>query len=375
MTRIYSPIIIQIFLIVILAAVSCRESDENGGSEQGSHTETSADSDTDSDTDTDADADTGSNTDADADGDSDADADSELDSDTDSDTDSDSDSDIEIPSSCDYDKRVGAFLIFLAEDYTSFNGSVLDGVLPASIPEEIRTEGMCALLGPKKLFCDPACTDLGETCSESGTCIDAPLKHTVGTVTVDGMSQPLSIEPNGITFDYSKTMEEPYPGFQEGADITLKAEGGDFEPFELKAKGVSIIETDDEAILVERDSPVELTWQPSDRDGSVYVHIKLIVDLHGTSTDGWIVCDVPDTGAFTIPSALVTDLMDLGLSGFPKVEISRRSLDTTDISLGCVELIVYSQISLPVQVPGLDSCNENDDCEEGEFCQEDLVCG
>ena len=79
MTRIYSPIIIQIFLIVILAAVSCRESDENGGSEQGSHTETSADSDTDSDTDTDADADTGSNTDADADGDSDADADGDGD--------------------------------------------------------------------------------------------------------------------------------------------------------------------------------------------------------------------------------------------------------------------------------------------------------
>ena len=112
----------------------------------------------------------------------------------------------------------------------------------------------------------------------------------------------------------------------------------------------------------------------SGADGDAYVHIRLVVNAHGV-TSGWIICEVPDTGSHTIPAPLVTSLIDLGLSGWPLVEIARRSDASTSIQSGCVELLVYSQISLPVEIPNLVSCSTDDDCPTGQACLEDLTCG
>lgn len=275
---------------------------------------------------------------------------------------------------CEGDVRVGGFALFLAENYTSFQGSVADGVNPEDVAQELEEEGSCRLFAPNVLFCDPSCTALGETCGEGGFCIDTSLKQSVGAVTVEGMETPLEVEPNGLTLTYSQIVNDPYPGFVAGAEITLTAAGDDLEPFTLTASGVGQIESDETEILVERDSPTALTWEAPESEGSSRVHIKLDLTVHGTNM-GWIECDVPDTGAFEIPADLVTGLIELGLGGFPNVIIQRRSVDTTQISPGCVELIVYSEVELSVQVPGLDSCNSDDDCEGDEQCQDDLTCG
>ncbi len=298
----------------------------------------------------------------------------ETNGDVDRGTESGDDTDENAYSTCGYDERVGGFLVYLDNGQTRFIGSVSDGVFPVSVPFELRKDGVCTLFGPPDLFCDPACMVLGETCGESGVCVTAPVKKSAGLVTVVGLSAPVEVAPNEITLDYSATIDDPYPGFDEGANITLEAAGGEVAPFTLNARGVSAIETSDTEVSVERESPVTLTWTPSDTP-SAHIYVELIVDYHGASTDGWIVCDAPDSGALTIPAGLVTDLIDLGLSGFPRVDISRRSADSIDLASGCVELIVHSKITLPVQVPGLDSCSDDNDCEEGETCQEDLVCG
>ena len=273
---------------------------------------------------------------------------------------------------CDAANRMGTFSILLSDDYTGLSGSVMNGVTPSSVPEVIAESGTCALLGPRQLFCDPACTALGETCGTEGVCVEAPTKQDAGTVTVTGMNTDVSVSPNSITSDYSLVIQDPNPAFNAGANLVLQAEGGVFSPFSLNGKGPSPMTTTATSVTVERGNPVTVTWDAGNVDGT-QVHILLDVNVHGART-GWIVCDAADTGSFEIPEALVTPLIDLGLSGFPKIEISRRSIDTTTVGDGCVELIVYSQEKLEVVIPGLASCSDNSDCEAGQTCEEDLVC-
>jgi hypothetical protein len=84
---------------------------------------------------------------------------------------------------------------------------------------------------------------------------------------------------------------------------------------------------------------------------------------------------VDDTGSFEIPEPLVTALVDDGLSGFPTVVIVRSSVDSASIDPGCVELRVKSEVTLPVEIPGLTSCDGDEDCTPPETCQSDLTCG
>ncbi len=295
---------------------------------------------------------------------------------TDSDNiDNNSDDDTEtqgsVKAACKSEERVGAFAVYQAENYTNISGSVLTGVKPLGVPELLAQEGSCSLLGPSSLFCDPACRS-GETCGFDETCIEAPLKKSAGAVTVTGMDIPVTVSPNGITFDYSLKIDDPNPAFSEGAKLTLSAEGGDFEPFALTAYGSSPITAVTNEISVDRDTPMQVAWNADDNDRA-QIQLNVIFNVHG-ATSGWIICDVPDTGSFEVPAALVTKLIDLGLSGFPKVELVRRSIDTASIAEGCVELSVYSLAKLDVQVAGLNSCNGVEDCESGQVCNDQLVC-
>jgi hypothetical protein len=293
----------------------------------------------------------------------------DTDSDTDSDTDGDTDG--EVKAACNSEERVGAFAVNLAEDYTNISGSVFTGVKPLGVPEVLAQDGRCTLLGPSSLFCESTCS-ASETCGFDETCIEAPLKQSAGTLTLTGMSIPVTVDPNGITFDYSLKIDDPYPAFSEGAKITLSAEGGEFEPFTLTGYGSSRITPVSTAITVDRDTPAIVEWVPNE-GGDTQVQLNVIFNVHG-ATSGWIVCNVPDNGAFEIPAALVTNLIDLGLSGFPKIELVRRSIDTASIASGCVELSVYSLVKLAVEVEGLNSCNGQEDCEDGQICNDQLVC-
>ena len=303
----------------------------------------------------------------DGDTDSDSDSDTDVDADTDADTDADA-----LVAGCAPGERVGGFSILLGEDYTSVSGAVMDGVAPSNVPDVLGTSGTCTLFGPRDLFCDPACTTLGETCGEEGVCIAAPTKQDVGTVTVDGMNTEVVIDLGSITSDYSLVFDDPYPGFDEGAGLTLTATGGVFEPITLTGSGPGPVTGAQESVTVQEDTPVTLSW---DAGGVADTQMQVLLDVnvHGART-GWIVCDAPDSGDFEIPADLVTSLINLGLSGFPKLVLTRRSIDTAEVSSGCVELSVHAQTTLTVEIPGLLSCNTDEDCESGQVCEEDLVC-
>jgi Cys-rich repeat protein len=128
-------------------------------------------------------------------------------------------------------------------------------------------------------------------------------------------------------------------------------------------------------IDVSSGSPVPLTWETAgvNTDQSE-IFIYFSVNVHGTVT-GWIECTVPDTGSFDIPASLVTDLIGLGITNFPSMQMNRRSVDSTDLSTGdCVDFEVGSQVTIELTVDGLVSCSDNTDCPEGQTCSTEGFC-
>ncbi len=268
--------------------------------------------------------------------------------------------------------RLGSFRLYQSAEKTLLAGSVLDRVNPRSDFEVLNESGPCELLGPRTLTCDTPC-ESGQTCAGDGMCIPTPEKVSVGALTISGLAAPWEVRPNGITKDYSASLADPFPAFAAGDQIELAA-GGDFVPaFALSATAVETLTSEQASVPVARGSSASLAWASSG-SGTGDVLITFTVNAHGATT-GWIECIVPDTGAFDVPEPLVTELIDLGLSGFPRVTVERRSLAATTVEGGCVDFKVASEITLDLEVEGLVSCSTSEECADGQTCSPEFVCG
>src|SRR5262245_36328271 len=73
---------------------------------------------------------------------------------------------------CPAEERLGGFRADALERFSSVEGIVLDGVVPASVPREVRREGACALYQSRHLECPPC--GAAETCGSDNTCIPYP---------------------------------------------------------------------------------------------------------------------------------------------------------------------------------------------------------
>jgi hypothetical protein len=272
---------------------------------------------------------------------------------------------------CADDARVGGFAVELTDEYTGVQGKVADGVVPSTIFEPVAFDDACMMLTAPQLACDPACTS-DETCSADG-CIPYPRAISVGTVTVAGLAAPVEMEPLPPTMYYTNPGTLPHPGYAPGDGIALTATGGDVDPFTLRGWGVSALEIADAAVVVEAGAALELAWTAPPADGPTQVLLSLNVNGHGL-VGSRVQCVVDDTGAYTIPEPLITALVDDGLSGFPTLEVTRSSADRVVLDIGCVDLRVQTTRVLDVTVPGLTSCNEDEDCPDGQTCRGDLTC-
>jgi len=275
---------------------------------------------------------------------------------------------------CAVGARAGVFSIELAPRFTGINGDVLDGVDPTFVPEVVASEGDCTLYRAPSLFCDPSCGS-AESCGPDG-CIPTPRTQNVGVVTVTGLvDSPIEMMPRNVGNHYTNPGSLTHPGFEEGADITLSAAGGDHSAFSLRGAGVAAIEAPSDPVRVESGSGTLVTWTaPSVDNEAVRMHINLDIARHG-GTPARIECSVPDTGSFEIPETLITQLVGLGFSGFPALDLTRRSADSVEVDgLGCVELEVLATLRVDATVPGLTSCSSAADCEDGQTCQMDMTC-
>ncbi|HWB82086.1 MAG TPA: hypothetical protein VG755_44290 [Nannocystaceae bacterium] len=264
---------------------------------------------------------------------------------------------------CELADRVGGFVLLREESYSTFSGAVADGVVPVSVLENVGEEGDCRMLRRNNPFCDPACGP-GETCDFDGTCLDYPRNHDVGMVDVTGLLDAVSVAPIEPTYDYFDT-SLPHPAWDPLAPIELSAAGGDYEAFMLAGVGVSMIVPDPAPLVLDPDADLTVMWTPD--EGPQQVRVELTIDLHG-ATPSKLVCVTADDGELTVDQTLVAQFVALGVTGFPTVTFHRETVDSIDITPGCVELGVRSYAEGELSVVGHTPCTMDRDCPDPMIC-------
>ena len=89
--------------------------------------------------------------------------------------------------------------------------------------------------------------------------------------------------------------------------------------------------------------------------------MKLDISHHG-GTKGKIECDAEDKGSLGLAAALLDQLQNLGVSGFPTVVVTREMAGSSTATGVAVDLVIRSGMEQEVVIPGLVSCNSDDDC-------------
>jgi len=281
------------------------------------------------------------------------------------------------------DALVGSFNVSLIEAttttaaHTKIIGTVADGPQPPLVDfVTTTTDGDCWLVTPHVPFCSTSCGG-SAVCVADETCQAYPNAKDVGQVTVAGVASssgastlPLKLvagnyQPDGVTLSY--------PPFDEGDDVAISATGSSYAAFSIHAKGIAPLALASGTMTLEKDQPTTLTWTAAGASADSMIHVKLDLSHHG-GTKGQIVCDAPDSGSLTISAALMTQLLNLGVSGFPSIVVTRSSTGTTSTALGRVQLLVSQDVERYVEIPGLASCEGNRDCPMGQTCQDDLQC-
>ncbi len=273
------------------------------------------------------------------------------------------DGQLEPRGACATGKRTGRFSVEKQKDFGVVQGTILDGVVPTSIPELVSEQDGCKLFRRRNLSCSPACVS-SETCGETGKCIPYPAQISVGGVLIEGLTKPVKMDPQRPGAVYFAPGQDN-PPFVSDARVGLKASGADqVAPFELFGRGSDPLPEAPTWVL-EQGKALELAW-PAGSDVTT-VSVELTIDQHG-STPLSLACELPDNGSAQVPSTLIDDLIGSGVSGFPNGRIQRRTVDHVDSALGCVELSVGSVLAARVRVAGFTPCKSNQDCPSGTTC-------
>jgi hypothetical protein len=276
--------------------------------------------------------------------------------------------------------QVGAFTVRVppsgAVEPVSVVGKVFDGQTPQLIVWETASEsGACKLLKPRVPFCATSCGG-SAACVENNTCRNYPTAQSVGVVTATGIrtstgASEFSMSPVANTYQPSVSL--PADAVREGDTIRFSAAGGAYSPFALQAKGVSPLSLENTTIPLLENQVVRLAWPAA--PASVGSSIKVTLDIsHHAGTKGKIECDAADVGVLEIPSGLVSQLLALGVAGFPTIIVSRQTVGSATIAPGRVDLTISSELERSVTIPGLESCTADAQCTPPKRCQTDLTC-
>jgi hypothetical protein len=280
-------------------------------------------------------------------------------------------------------KGSGQFRIILTEKTVisqglpTVQGKVYDGPMPSSILwQEAVKSGACALYKPKAPFCDPGCGS-NALCVSDGVCKAFPKSIGVGKVTVTGAktlagATTFAMDPilNGYQPPAGTNLE--YVPFAEGDPVSVSAAGDTgLGAFSVNGKAIARLVLLNDSIVLEDGKPIQLRWTPPGKDVGSTVAVMVDISHHGGSK-GKIECEAADNGSLDISASLVDALKALGISGWPAIEVTRRTVGT-NTRVG-VNLEIESPISRTLGIPGLISCTGDEECPGGKTCQPDLQC-
>jgi hypothetical protein len=278
---------------------------------------------------------------------------------------------------------VGFFNLTMVEEtattvgYAAFSGKVFDGEVPAATVWTVLAEdGDCQLLKPTIPYCDGGCGT--GVCVADGQCQSQPTAHSVGDVTLNGVSTVAgdsSIVISPIIKGYSTPagVAFSYPPVAEGATVTLSAAGGDYDAFSIEAVGIAPLVLANSEYPLSANAPLSLTWTPPSDSSQSRIAVHLDISHHGGSK-GKIVCDTSDDGAVEIGAGLTSQLLGLGVAGFPTIIVTRRTGGQVMIAPGLVSFGVQQSIERAVLVEGVTSCTGDADCTSPQTCASDLTC-
>jgi hypothetical protein len=265
--------------------------------------------------------------------------------------------------------------------YTKIEARVNDGVTPPlKALNAMTTDGDCELLIPSYPFCTTPCAPA--VCVADETCMPYPTSQDVGTIHVTGVHTAAGaseLDLNHINSSGTHTYSHgatalAYPGFAEGDAITAAINGGAFTPpFTIATTGIAPLVVTSAEPTLDRNTPVTLTWTPPAAAATSRVQVKVEISHHG-GFRGQIECDTADDGSLTLGGPIVTQLLDLGVAGFPTITTTRTIVNSGLTTAGRVDLTVASAISQAVHIPGLISCTDDTECTPPATCQDDLTC-
>jgi len=273
---------------------------------------------------------------------------------------------VPLAGSCSLETDLGGFVVEVFEDDSNVAGTVLEGVVPSSILEFVQAEGDCALYRQLTPFCNPSC-DAGYTCDFDKECIPYPQSQDLGTVSLDGLTQPLEMEPVTPGYTYFDTSLK-HPIFNPGGLITLDMPAGTYGPATLYGVGVEPLSGI--AALWEIDDGVDttITWDaPTSSTSRSEMYVTINIDQHGASPAS-MYCIFEDDGSGVIPGSLVSTMIASGVTGFPTGAATRRTVDSVALSAGCMDLEVASPRRTEVDVLNFTPCLVDEDCPDGQEC-------
>jgi hypothetical protein len=273
---------------------------------------------------------------------------------------------------CERASRAGGFSVNLKLNegsipFTNISGGVKNAVDPMEASwHELAKDGDCRLLTGKILVCNQACAD-GQTCAGDNKCVPEPLTQDTGTLTITGLTVPVSLPFDSTLGGYNHPLPTAtaYPPAAPETVLALKTSGGKLQPFSLAGRGIEALEFAGKGIKVMRNQPLTVTWKAPAKAGSARIHLAMDISHHG-GLAARIECELADTGSTTIAAPLVTKLMEQGLAGYPAINLTRQTADSTTTPSGCVDFVVASNVERLIEVEGVVSCNSSKKCEAGD---------
>jgi hypothetical protein len=247
-----------------------------------------------------------------------------------------------------------------ADAFTSISGKVYSGEYPTDVIETpSATAGGCTTYEFSRQPClEVACTT-SQVCAAPEDCRERPRLVGVGAVSVSGIGAgPLALSVVNNNYQYAGDI--PYPGFEDGATISLTANGDHYPAFTVSTTGVAPVSLSKDEYLLTSGDPLLVEWAPGTNDDAEVI-LLLNISKHGGSP-GYLRCDTVDSGSFTIPAGPIQALIDLGVAGFPQLTVTRRTRGEAAVNGGKIVLDVAADAIPTLAVEGYCSCNDAGDC-------------
>jgi hypothetical protein len=244
--------------------------------------------------------------------------------------------------------------------FTTVLGTVYAGDYPTDVIETpVASEGGCTTYQFSRHSCSsPTCTG-AEKCAGPNDCRATPDLVSVGTVTLDGIgTAPLRLAETNKKYQYPADIE--YPGFAEGAELSLSATGSFYPAFTVTTTGVAPVTLGGTSFELASGQPLLVEWDAGGNPDAT-VSVSLNISRHGGSA-GYLECKTSDSGSLTIPAGPITRLIALGVAGFPQLTLMRTSRGETSVPAGKIALLSTATIIPTLTVEGVCSCNDSVDC-------------